>query len=80
MAQSVIASVADNGPGIPIADRDDVLQPFRRLDRSRHTPGNGLGLALVRAVAELHDAELTLTDNTPGLCVNLHFALFERKA
>ena len=79
VAQSVIASVADNGPGIPIADRDDVLQPFRRLDRSRHTPGNGLGLALVRAVAELHDAELTLTDNTPGLCVNLHFALFEKK-
>jgi signal transduction histidine kinase len=75
VGQGVVASIADNGPGIPLAERDDVLQPFRRLDRSRHTPGNGLGLALVRAVAELHDADLTLTDNAPGLCISLHFAL-----
>ncbi|EQD55101.1 ATP-binding region, ATPase-like domain protein, partial [mine drainage metagenome] len=61
-------------PGIPVEERDNVLQPFRRLDRSRHTAGNGLGLALVRAVAELHDAELTLTDNAPGLRISLRFA------
>ncbi len=69
----VVVAVADDGPGIPEAERENVLQPFKRLDRSRHTPGNGLGLALVRAVAELHGARLQLADNNPGLRVELHF-------
>ena len=73
-AGTVRLVVADDGPGIPETERDNVLQPFKRLDRSRHTPGNGLGLALVRAVAELHGARLTLSDNHPGLRVELHFA------
>ncbi|WP_298193472.1 sensor histidine kinase, partial [Metallibacterium sp.] len=59
--------------GIPESERENVLQPFKRLDRSRHTPGNGLGLALVRAVAELHGAQLRLIDNQPGLRVELRF-------
>ena len=70
----VAVVVADDGPGIPESERENVLQPFKRLDRSRHTPGNGLGLALVRAVAELHGAQLRLTDNQPGLRVELRFA------
>ncbi|MDE1897622.1 MAG: HAMP domain-containing histidine kinase [Xanthomonadaceae bacterium] len=67
------ACVRDNGPGIPVEARDEVLLPFRRLDRSRHTPGSGLGLALVRAIAELHDATLGLADAGPGLevCIGL---------
>ncbi len=63
--------VADNGPGIPEADRDRVLQPFVRLDQSRSEPGNGLGLALVAAVGKLHRAALVLADNGPGLRVSL---------
>lgn len=64
-------SVSDRGPGIPEADRERVLEPFFRRDESRTTPGSGLGLSLVRAVAELHDAELVLQDNGPGLVVKL---------
>jgi signal transduction histidine kinase len=67
-------SVADNGPGIPAEARDQVLQRFFRLDASRTTPGSGLGLSLVAAVAKLHGAQLSLTDNGPGLRVVLDFA------
>lgn len=66
-------SVADNGPGIPEEERDRVRQRLYRLDRSRHTPGNGLGLSLVDAVAGLHGAELALSDNAPGLRVTVRF-------
>ncbi len=67
-------SVADNGPGIPEDERDRVLQRLYRLDRSRNTPGNGLGLSLVDAVAHLHGARLTLSDNGPGLRVSVTFS------
>jgi signal transduction histidine kinase len=66
-------SVSDSGPGIPASERDRVLARFVRLDGSRHTPGNGLGLSLVQAVARLHKAELTLGDAGPGLVVSLRF-------
>ncbi len=66
--------VADSGPGIPEADRDRVLDRFVRLEASRNSPGSGLGLSLVRAVARLHGAELILEDNNPGLRVILRFA------
>ncbi len=66
--------VADHGPGIPEDAREKVLQRFVRLDASRTKPGNGLGLALVAAVARLHDAGLFLEDNEPGLRVRLFFA------
>ncbi|MBC7147516.1 MAG: HAMP domain-containing histidine kinase [Thioclava marina] len=65
--------VRDHGPGIPEAERAKVLRRLYRLERSRTTPGNGLGLALVQAVAGLHEAELTLGDNHPGLSVTLSF-------
>lgn len=64
-------TVADSGPGIPAADRERVLARFARLDQARSKPGNGLGLALVRAVALQHDGDLKLTDNAPGLVVTL---------
>jgi len=65
--------VADHGPGIPAADRERVLERFVRLDSSRTTPGNGLGLSLVAAIARLHNAVLKLDDNAPGLKVTLRF-------
>lgn len=66
-------TVADSGPGIPEAERERVLRRFVRLERSRSTPGNGLGLAMVDAVARLHGAALVLDDNRPGLLVRLRF-------
>ena len=68
-----LASVADDGPGVPAPMRQNVLKRFVRLDSSRGTPGNGLGLSLVAAVAELHEIALELGDNQPGLRVTLRF-------
>ena len=65
--------VGDNGPGIPADQRQPVLERFVRLEAGRSTAGNGLGLSLVKAVAELHRAELRLEDNQPGLKVTLSF-------
>jgi signal transduction histidine kinase len=65
--------VTDSGPGIPEAERDKVLRRLYRLERSRTTPGNGLGLALVAAIAESHGATLELADADPGLSVTLRF-------
>jgi signal transduction histidine kinase len=66
--------VSDTGPGIPEAEREAVFDRFVRLEPSRSTPGNGLGLSLVRAVARLHNATVALEDNQPGLRVRLEFA------
>ena len=63
--------VADNGPGITPADRVEAMRRFGRLDPSRHTSGAGLGLPLVEAVARLHEGEVTLGDNHPGLRVSM---------
>jgi signal transduction histidine kinase len=63
----VLLSVADNGPGIPEADRARAVERFVRLERSRSQPGSGLGLSLAAAVARLHGGELSLADNQPGL-------------
>lgn len=59
--------VADNGPGIPAADRERVLERFVRLEKSRSEPGSGLGLALVNAVARLHGGSFKIQDNAPGV-------------
>src|SRR6201996_1586395 len=72
--ENVELSVADSGPGIPLADRPRVTERFVRLEASRNSPGTGLGLSLVAAVAHFHNAELTLEDNMPtGLKVVLRF-------
>jgi signal transduction histidine kinase len=59
--------VADTGPGVPADRRDAVFDRFVRLESSRSTAGNGLGLSLVRAVARLHGGDAWLEDNAPGL-------------
>jgi signal transduction histidine kinase len=68
---TAVVSVADNGPGIPPDEYRQVFRRFYRLERSRCTPGNGLGLSLVAAVARLHEARLELSDNAPGLKVEM---------
>ena len=60
-------SVSDNGPGIDELEKTKVVQRFYRGDASRGTPGVGLGLSLVQAVAKLHGNPLELRDNGPGL-------------
>lgn len=72
-AGRAVLTVADNGPGIPEAERDKVRRRLYRLERSRTTPGHGLGLSLVEAIAQVHGADLALGDNAPGLRVTLTF-------
>jgi len=67
--------VADHGPGIAADDRERVTEPFYRAEASRSTPGSGLGLSLVAAVARLHGGHLVLADNEPGLRAELCFPL-----
>jgi signal transduction histidine kinase len=66
-ARQVCITVADQGPGIPEADRPRATERFFRGEAARNTPGSGLGLALVQAVAMLHEGSLQLEDAHPGL-------------
>jgi signal transduction histidine kinase len=72
-AGGAVVEIADNGPGIPEMEHAKVFQRFYRLESSRSTPGSGLGLALVAAIADLHGITVTLADNGPGLRVTLRF-------
>ena len=72
-AEEVRLVVADEGPGIPEAQREVALQRFARLDSSRSEPGSGLGLSIVAAAARVHRATLCLSDNEPGLRVEVIF-------
>ena len=67
----IAVTVADTGPGIPVELRGKVFERFFRIDASRATEGNGLGLSLVRAVADLHGASIELGDRDPGLRVEM---------
>ena len=68
-----ILTIADNGAGIPESERDNVFQRFYRLDSSRSTPGSGLGVSFVKAVAILHQASIRLEEASPGLSVVIEF-------
>lgn len=64
-------TVADTGPGIPEDVRGKVLERFYRADNSRQAQGSGLGLALVKAIVQLHEGRIVLEDNEPGLRVRI---------
>jgi signal transduction histidine kinase len=72
-AEGLHFAVADDGPGIPTADRERALERCVRLAGAERAPGSGLGLSLVAAVARMHHATLALEDNRPGLRVVLRF-------
>ncbi len=62
-----VITIADNGPGIPEAQRENVFRRFYRLDQSRSSSGNGLGLSMVSAIVAMHNGRIELQDNHPGL-------------
>jgi signal transduction histidine kinase len=66
---TAVLEVGDDGPGVPLEDRQRILQPFIRLERDRQQAGSGLGLSLVAAVIRLHRATIELLDHQPGLLV-----------
>jgi signal transduction histidine kinase len=65
--------VSDTGCGIPEAEREAVFQRFYRADHSRNTPGNGLGLTLVQAIAWLHHMEIAIERRDPGTAIVLSY-------
>ncbi len=69
-----VISITDDGPGIPADEYEHVFKRFYRLEHSRYTPGNGLGLSLVAAVARIHGARIEMHDNAPGLKLTLRFS------
>jgi signal transduction histidine kinase len=73
LVDGTVVSVCDNGPGIPEEMRTKVFQRFFRLEPSRTTPGSGLGLSLVKAIASLHNISVELLSNEPGLIVQVRF-------
>jgi signal transduction histidine kinase len=77
---NVLLEIADSGPGIPPDHRERVFDRFYRLESSRSTPGNGLGLSLVRAVARLHGGDVRLEDNRPGLKVVMLLPAVQERA
>ncbi len=72
--EQLLLTVADDGPGIPRERHEDALKRFGRLDPARQMPGSGLGLSLVAAVARLHDGDVRLDENDPGLRVELRLS------
>lgn len=73
VGEQVHLLIADRGPGIPKSYRDRVFEKFFRLELARSSPGNGLGLSLVAAIARIHDASIQLEDHHPGLIVRIIF-------
>lgn len=73
--QHMLFTIADNGPGIPAEFYGRVTDKFFRLEASRSSPGNGLGLSLAKAAVGLHQGELEFADNTPGLRVTVRIPL-----
>jgi signal transduction histidine kinase len=67
----VFMQIADNGPGVPKGDLERVTKRFARLEASRNTPGHGLGLSLVAAVAKLHGGRLELRQLAQGLSATI---------
>jgi signal transduction histidine kinase len=74
---TVVITVSDQGPGIPAEERSKATDRFYRGETARSTPGSGLGLSLVLAVARLHGGSLRLEDNSPGLRAVLSLPLSE---
>lgn len=79
LENQAVLRVADSGVGIPDEEKEKVFQRFYRVAKSRSEPGNGLGLSLVSAIIHLHEAEIELRDNDPGLVVEVRFARSQEK-
>ena len=70
-SDSVILAVADHGPGIPEEERTHYVKRLVRGEQERATPGNGLGLSLTQAIVRFHQGDMVLSNNEPGLRVEL---------
>ncbi len=74
-SENLIIAVADSGKGIPDKEHEHVFKRFVRLENARNTPGNGLGLSLVKAVMDLHQGQILLNNHQPGFRIELCFSI-----
>lgn len=72
---AVTLDVADNGPGVPTAERTRIFERFYRVSQDRAVAGNGLGLSIVAAIADLHGGTIVAMDNSPGLRIRIRLPL-----
>ncbi|MES5048309.1 HAMP domain-containing sensor histidine kinase [Rhizobium nepotum] len=70
--------VCDEGPGIPVSEREQVFEPFHRINTN--SPGAGLGLNLIQKAAELHCGRVSFLDLNPGFCVRLEIRSIPSKS
>ncbi len=70
---ATVLRVTDDGPGLHQDDHERIFRRFFRGEKSRNSPGNGLGLALVKAIADMHGASVSVTDNHPGIIFEISF-------
>ncbi|MES2822128.1 MAG: ATP-binding protein [Pseudomonadota bacterium] len=72
---SISLSVEDNGSGIPVAERNNVLKPFYRAKAAQNTQGHGMGLAIVDRISQWHKAEVKLAESQQlgGLKISIIF-------
>jgi signal transduction histidine kinase len=70
---TILGAINDNGPGVPAEERERIFHRFHRLESSRGVAGSGLGLSLVKAVADIHGVAITAGDALPGLRVTMRF-------
>jgi two-component system osmolarity sensor histidine kinase EnvZ len=77
--EKIVINVLDNGPGIPKAQREKLLEPFERLDLARGSiGGSGLGLAIANRIVMVHNGKMELINRrTGGLNVKLTFPLIK---
>lgn len=80
LGDRAVVAVSDDGPGIPAGEREKVFRRLYRLDKSRTTAGSGLGLSLVRAIADLHSGDVSIRDNRPGVTAEVVLPLEETRA
>jgi signal transduction histidine kinase len=71
--RTILGAITDNGPGVPAEERERIFHRFHRLESGRGVPGSGLGLSLVKAVADIHAVAITAGDALPGLRLAMRF-------
>jgi signal transduction histidine kinase len=72
-SDGIVGFVSDNGRGVPAAEHERIFQRFHRLPESQSVSGSGLGLNLVKAVADIHGIVLMAEDAAPGLRIKMRF-------
>ena len=64
--EGFLVRVSDNGPGVPLYEREQIFKRFYRSQKCHHIPGTGLGLSMASTIANVHGFELRVEDNQPG--------------